>query len=142
MTMRSTRLLALALGVLYLGAPFAARAQSTISGAAFCNRYYQTNQAAVALTKVISGVAGQSIQLCGWSLSGGAAASSASLSYGTGTNCATNTAVLQPLVNVAINGSYVDHIPFVGQVVPVANDLCLVTTGTGPLSVVIYYSQF
>jgi len=133
--------LALWLGLLLLSV-VPAQAQSTIGGPAYCNKYFQVNQAAVALTKVISGVAAQSIQLCGWSLSGGAAAATASLSYGTGANCGTGTVVLQPLVNVAINGSYVDHVPFVNQIVPVANDLCLVTTGTGPLSVIIYYAQF
>lgn len=113
-----------------------------------CNKYFQVNQGAVALTKIVSGIANQSISICGYSLSGGAAASTFSASYGTGTNCGTGTITVVPVINVAINGWASDHVTFAQVSVPsvnasgVANDLCIVTTGTGPISVMIYYAQF
>src|SRR5215471_8260097 len=125
-----------------------AGAQDTRTTPSWCNKTFSVNQGAVALTKVISGVANQSIQLCGVSASGGAAASTLSLSYGTGTNCATGTVTIFPIVNLAINGAYIDHVPFANVGVPsvnssgVANDVCLVTTGTGPITVILYYAQF
>lgn len=112
-----------------------------------CNKIFQVSQGAVALTKVISGAVGQSINLCGWALNAGAAVGTASISYGTGTNCGTGTTTILPVINLAINGVYVDSAVF-GRFAPpsvnssgVANDVCLVTTGTGPTAVVIWYSQ-
>lgn len=112
-----------------------------------CNKIFQVSQGAVALTKVVSGVAGQSITICGWALNAGAAAGTASISYGTGTNCGTGTTTIYPVISLGINGVFVDREP-VGAFSPpsvnasgVANDICLVTTGTGPTAVVLYYSQ-
>ena len=117
-------------------------AQATDRTPAYCNKYFQTSQAASAISKVIPGVATQQIQLCGWALSGGAVAASATAFSGTGTNCGTGQVPIQPAINVPINGTYVDHIPFVGQALPTGADLCLTTVGAGPLSVIIYFSQF
>lgn len=122
-----------------------ANAQPAVNG---CNKIFQVNQAAVALTKIISGVAGQHIDICGWSLNAGAAAGTASLSYGTGTNCGTGTTTIYPVIALGINGTFMDHISVPQTPVPSVNasavpiDVCLVTTGTGPTSVIIYYAQF
>lgn len=128
--------------LLYLGLATAALAQSTISTPAFCNKTFEVNQGATAVAKVVSGVANQAIQLCGWALNSGAATSTATLTTGTGTNCGTSTATIFPIISLAIDGTYVDHVPFVNLALPIANDLCLTTTGTGPISVIIYYAQF
>lgn len=128
--------------LIYFGLASAALAQNTQVTPAFCNKTFSVNQGAVALTKVVSGSANKSIQLCGWGVSSGAATGTAALSTGTGTNCGTGTSSVQPIISLPINGNYVDHVPFVNQVLPVGNDLCLVTTGTGPTSVIIYYAQF
>lgn len=112
-----------------------------------CSKYFQVSQGAVALTKVISGVVGQSINLCGWAINAGAAAGTASISYGTGTNCGTGTTTILPVISLGINGVYVDTTPASRFSPPsvnasgVANDVCLVTTGTGPTAVIIWYSQ-
>lgn len=112
-----------------------------------CNQTFQVSQGAVALTKVISGVAGKQISLCGWSLNAGAATATASLSFGTGTNCGTGTTTIFPVTSLAINGVFVDHSAFAHISPPTANasavptDVCLVTTGTGPMAVVLYFSQ-
>jgi hypothetical protein len=113
-----------------------------------CNKTFAISQAATVLTKIISGVAGQNISVCGIVLNSGAAASTAGLSYGTGTNCGTGTTTFYPTVSLPINGLLVDRGDFPQMGFPsvngsgVANDLCLVTTGTGPTVVVIHYIQF
>lgn len=112
-----------------------------------CNKFFQVSQGAVALTKVVSGVAGSSISLCGWAANAGAAAATFSLSYGTGTNCGTGTTTIVPVIALGINGVFIDREPNANIAIPsvnasgVANDLCLVTTGTGPLSIMIYFAQ-
>lgn len=112
-----------------------------------CNKIFQVSQAAVALTRVITGAVGQSIGLCGYMFAAGAATGSASISYGTGTNCGTGTTTLVPVVSLAINGNIMDHVGVPHIAVPqvnasgVAVDVCLVTTGTGPTSVILYYVQ-
>lgn len=134
--------------LLALATAVPAAAQTGGGQPVICNKIFTVNQGAVALTKVISGVAGDSISICGWTLSGGAAASSAALSYGTGTNCGTGTTTLLPIHNLPINGGLVDHVDFAQTPVPAVNasgvpiDVCLVTTGTGPITVVLYYAQF
>lgn len=113
-----------------------------------CNKFFAVSQGATALTKIISGVAGQNISICGIVLNSGAATSTAGLSYGTGTNCATGTAVWFPVVSLPINGLLIDKGDYASMAVPAVNasgvpiDLCLVTTGTGPTVVVIHYAQF
>ena len=117
-------------------------AQATDRTPAYCNKFFQIVQTASPIPKVIPGVSFQQIQLCGWALSGGAAVASATAFSGTGTNCGTAQTVIQPGANVPINGAYIDHIPFVNQALPTGADLCLTTVGSGPLSVIIYFSQF
>lgn len=112
-----------------------------------CNKFFQVSQGAVALTKIISGVSGTTISLCGWSANAGAATGTFALSYGTGTNCGTGTTSITPVYSLAINGVLVDHPGLANIGVPQVNasgvlqDVCLVTTGTGPLSIIVYYFQ-
>ena len=112
-----------------------------------CNQTFQVNQGAVALTKVISGIAGRQISICGWSADAGAASGAFSISYGTGTNCGTGTTTVVPTITLAITAGLVDHVAIANIGIPpvnnsgVPNDVCLVTTGTGPTSVIIYYFQ-
>lgn len=125
----------------------AAHAQSIGSQPIICNKFFQVSQGAVALTKIVSGVAGSSISLCGWAANAGAAAATFSISYGTGTNCGTGTTTIVPVMALGINGVFIDREPNANISVPsinasgVPNDLCLVTTGTGPLSIMIYFAQ-
>ena len=112
-----------------------------------CNQTFQINQGAVALTKIISGIAGRSISICGWTADAGAASGAFSVSYGTGTNCGTGTTTVIPVITLAITAGLSDHVPLAHIAIPSVNasgvpiDVCLVTTGTGPTSVIIYYFQ-
>lgn len=115
--------------------------------ALYCNQTFQVSQGATALTRIVQGQAGKVISVCGWAGNSGAAAGTFQLQYGTGTNCGTNTTALTPAFSLAINGVLVDHIANVGVSLPqqisgVQTDLCLVTTGTGPVQFILYYGVF
>lgn len=138
--------LLLALG-LWLVAIAPAWAQAVGGQPVICNNRFQVSQGAVALTKIVSGVTGTQITICGYAANAGAAAATFQLSYGTGTNCGTNTTAIVPVYSLAINGVMVDHNPYAMFTVPqftsgVISDLCLVTTGTGPLAITVWYGQF
>lgn len=138
-------LLALAL-VLASAVPAASQpgsAQPTI-----CNKVFVVSQGATAITRIITGVAGQNISICGFVYNSGAAASTGTLSYGTGTNCGTGTTTLIPTISLPINGLLVDKGDFASIPVPAVNasgvpiDVCLTSTGTGPFVLVLHYAQF
>jgi len=113
-----------------------------------CNKMFAVSQGATAITKIISGVSGQSISICGFVYNSGAATSTATLSYGTGTNCGTGTATIIPTISLPINGLLADRGDYASIPVPSVNasgvpiDVCLTSTGTGPTVVIIHYTQF
>jgi hypothetical protein len=115
-----------------------ARAQNIGPGPLYCNASFQVSQGAVALTRIVAAV-GKVISLCGWSVNAGAAAGTAQLEYGTGTNCGTGTIAVTPAYALGINGVLVDHPGAANFSLPQGADLCLVTTGTGPVQLVVYY---
>lgn len=121
-----------------------APAQAQVVGPApiVCNSTFQVSQAATALTEIVAGVAGKQISVCGWALNTGAAAATAQLRYGTGTDCATGTVSLTPEISLGVNGVYVDRSAYAFQSLAQLTDLCLVTTGTGPMQVTVYYGIY
>lgn len=133
---------------LLLALASAVPAASQPVGGITCNKFFAVSQGATVLTKIISGVAGQNISVCGFVYNSGAATSTVGLSYGTGTNCGTGTTVWLPVVSLPINGLVVDRTDIASMAVPTVNgsgvpiDLCLVTTGTGPAVVIVHYAQF
>lgn len=135
--------LAAALFIL-LGLTGAASAQAVAVGgpSIACNQSFQVSQAAVALTKIVSSVANKQIAICGWSFNAGAAAATAQLQFGSGTNCGTGTTSLTPAISLGINGIWVDRQAVAWTSLARGIDLCLVTTGTGPAQVTVYYGIF
>lgn len=132
------RYLWLALFLLCLGiAP--ARAQSVGPAPLYCNSSFQISQAAVALTRIVTNVPNKQISICGWALNTGAAAATAQLESGSGTNCGIGTTALTPAISLGVNGSYIDHTPGASRSLNQSTDLCIVTTGTGPIQVTVYY---
>jgi hypothetical protein len=130
--------------LLALASAMPALSQPAVNG---CNKNFFVNQAATSITKILSGVAGQHFELCGYAINTGVAAGSVTLTYGTGTNCNANTVVFVPAIALGINGVYVDHITFPHIPIPavaggVPVDICLTTVGAGPTNVIIYYAQF
>lgn len=107
-----------------------------------CNDTYPGTPPANATTKLISNITPQIISICGWEINAGAATVTWQFVHGTGTNCATNQVILTPVFYLAINGIQVSRSPYAQISLPPGRDLCVVTTGTGPLEILIYYAQF
>jgi hypothetical protein len=138
---------AIALLFLLLCFPFPAKGQVVGGQPLICTKTFQVSQGAVALTRIVTGVSGQVISICGWDVNAGAAAGTWQLESGTGTNCGTGTTVITPAYALGINGVQVDHPTYASISLPqltggVTTDLCLVTTGTGPIQFLLYYGQF
>jgi len=119
-----------------------AEAQMVGAPSIACNQRFQVSQGAVALTRIVTGTATTSISICGYSSNAGAAAATWQLSFGTGTNCGTGTTAITPVFSLGINGVLVDHNIYAFFTLPQNTDLCLVTTGTGPLQIMVFYGQF
>lgn len=132
-----TRKLALGLLLCLLHSPVRAQGIGGINIS--CGNIFTVSQSAVALTKIVNG-ANKIISICGWVFNAGAAAATAQLQSGTGTNCASNTSPVTPPFSLGVNGVLVDHIPTAHISLPFNNDLCLVTTGTGPMEALIYFT--
>ena len=109
-----------------------------------CNKAFQLAAGATSITAIVpSGgtpTSPKTITWCGWTIVGGAAAATIQLSYGTGTNCNGGNVVITPAVAIPINAVLVDHQNWGFASMPQNNDLCLQIVGTGPLSVMVYYS--
>lgn len=116
-----------------------ALAQSVGPAPLYCNLSFAVSQAATGLTKIVSSVSAKQISICGWAFNSGAATSTAQLEFGSGTNCGTNTTALTPVIPLGINGVYIDHTNVASRSLNQGLDLCLVTTGTGPAQVTVYY---
>jgi hypothetical protein len=120
----------------------AALCQPTIGPpqALLCNKVAIANLAA-GTTQLIAGVAGQSIQLCGYVFEG-IANGTIVLNLGTGATCTSPSAITanyttQVNGNVAALHTYVYFSSQQGQ------SLCAVVTGTGTVvGVEIYYGQY
>lgn len=106
-----------------------------------CNQNYQVSEGATSLTQIVALKSSTGIYVCGFVINSGAAASTAQLEYGTGTNCGTGTTALTPAFSLPINGSLPIISPYAWGFVPVGDALCLVVTGTGPAQVFVDYGQ-
>lgn len=128
---------------LLLGSCGWAQAQPAAAGPPViaCNKNFQVSQAAVALTQIVGLVSGQGIYVCAIVANAGAATGTVQLEYGTGSNCGTGTQPLTPAFALGINGVLPVVNPYAFAFVPVGNALCLVTTGTGPIQLLLTYGQ-
>jgi hypothetical protein len=107
-----------------------------------CNAVAQYSAAAAALLRVVTGVAGKTIYICGYTIHGGGA-TNVGLSTGTGTNCATGTAALTPQYVLASGTDVTDSSPFFrGLQVPPSVDLCVNSSAAAAAQVTIYYGQY
>lgn len=96
---------------------------------------------ASAAAKLVSGVAGKQIYICGYVLNAGAAASTFQFQFGTGTNCGTGTTSIGPQYSLGTNGVLVDRAPYLnGMAAPAGNDLCVAPSAAS--AVTLYYTQF
>lgn len=141
MTMAWPIIVALAAALLVSTSQDRAVAQPTAFNI-ICNDTYAGTPPANSTTRIIQNVTPQIISICGWEVNAGAATVTWQLVYGTGSLCATGLTVLTPVFYLGINGIQVSRSPYAQISLPPGKDLCLVTTGTGPLEFFIYYAQF
>src|SRR5258708_3318469 len=91
---------------LYLGLLCAAQAENVVgpTNQIYCNKAASVTVAAAGTNQAIAGVAGQSIQFCGWEVTSGASAaiSTFQFEYGTGSTC-TSPTVFTPALNISSN---------------------------------------
>ena len=106
-----------------------------------CNKIGNLPVGNTTITQIIAGVASQSINICGWHVTNTGATGTYSISYGTGTNCATGTTTVVPTTNVTSTAPDVDHIDYAMVTIPAGNALCI-TSSVATVSTLIFYSQF
>src|SRR5262245_41196309 len=110
----------------------------------YCNTGYAAiaTTGPLAITRIATGQAGQSIYICGWNINNtGGAAVTVTLSTGTGTNCGTGT-VTMIAVTVTNGQTNIDHGGEAIVQLPAGNDLCWTLTGTGTFNGTIYYGVY
>ena len=98
------------------------------------------------ITRIIQGVSGKGINICGWHITNTAASGTFSFSIGTGTNCGTNTSVVIQPQSISSTAPVTDHIDYAFLSVPpltggVPTDLCI-TPSVATIAAVVYYNQF
>ena len=101
-----------------------------------------TNSVAVSsitgATKVVSGVSGSHIQICGVALNA-VAAGAFQVQTGNGTTCGSNTTNLTGSISLAINGVWIDHVDITsGMAGGLGLDICIAVS-SGTFSGVVYY---
>jgi hypothetical protein len=107
----------------------------------WCNKVNNGSSGATVGVSVAP-VTNQSISICGFSATAGAAAGTFQLLGGQGATCATQTVTITPVIPLPINGNVTDHTSSAWVTLPSASNLCISITGTGPVSYSIYYAQF
>jgi hypothetical protein len=137
--MRKIGLVLTFLAALGLCLPWAARAENVVGppNAIFCNKAAVT-AVTTGTVQVITGVAGQVINICGYVFSG-STAGTLQYEFGTGATCTTPT-LLTAVFTTATGVSLQDHFNFAWATSAQGQSLCAVITGNS--SVAVYYSQF
>jgi hypothetical protein len=108
-----------------------------------CNKIATFIGVAVA-TKLVSGVSGQNIFVCGWHVTTSSGTTvTFSLTYGTKTTneCDTNTVVIVPALNITSAAPSSDHIDNAITSAAGPTNLCITPSSTTE-SGVVYYAQF
>jgi hypothetical protein len=106
-----------------------------------CNQIATLAVGPTTLTQLVGLVTGRSVFVCGWHVTNTGATGTFSLSYGTGSNCATGTVLVVPPQNVTSTAPATDHIDYASFQIPVSQALCI-TPSVATIAAVIYYSQF
>jgi hypothetical protein len=108
-----------------------------------CKSSATVTVAAAATGKIIANVAGKTTYICGWSLSGDTAHTTAAMKYGTGTTCGTGTTSISGTFFMPVDGSWQAIAPVGTALVRVAagKDFCIAAV-TGAVNGVVFYNQF
>jgi hypothetical protein len=140
----STAFLASGLLALLLYAfPIPAPAQAPIVGpgqAVLCTSIANLTPA-TSISQVVPLSAGKTISICGWHVTNTATTGTFSISYGTGSVCATGNTVIASTQSVTSTAPDVDHQPTAFYSLPISAALCVTPSATS-IAAVIYYNQF
>ena len=124
--------------------PFSARAEQVAgpTNQILCNRTAQASPATATTTLVITGSTGQTVNICGWHVTSTQATSTTfQFEYGTGATCGTGTNTITPAFNVTSTAPSADRQAVAYITLPIANSLCVVSTGTTVgLAIMVWYS--
>jgi hypothetical protein len=107
-----------------------------------CDKTASFAYAAPTLDVLVSGVAGQRIYPCGFTVMQKGPALDFQLSTGTGPSCSLAKNNITPVYSVPNDFAVVSRIERVGPSSAVGESLCIQTFGSGNLSGVVYYAQF
>jgi hypothetical protein len=107
-----------------------------------CNRTATASPVTATTTLVITGVAGSTVNICGWHVTSNQTASTTfQFEYGTGATCGTGTNVITPAFSVTSTAPSADRQAIAYISLPMSNSLCVISTGaTVGLAVMIWYS--
>lgn len=94
-------------------------------------------------TKLVSGLTGKSIYICGFDFYG-AGTGNVSLQEGTGTNCGTGTSTITPAFQLKTQDGIVDNPGiYTGLHTVIAGDaLCINSSAGVAIQAIVYYTQF
>jgi hypothetical protein len=107
-----------------------------------CNQTAPFNTSSAGEAQIVAAIAGKTIYVCSYTFVGGGT-TSASLTTGTGTNCAGSTASLTPPYPFAAQTILVDGADFWrGIATPPGNALCVNNGSAAQITGIIYYTQF
>ena len=100
------------------------------------------NAGVAGTTALITGNAVQGIYVCGFSF-WATAVGTVQLVYGTGASC-TGSNPVTPAFSLPATGGLVDHQTYYAGLpaIPPGNNLCFIVGGTGPIPMIVYYTQF
>lgn len=134
-------LLALALGFAFCAS---AHAENSVgpSNLIMCNKTASAAPASATTTAVISGVAGQQINICGWEVtSAQSTPTTFQFEYGTQGGPCSSPTTLTPALNITSNAPSVDRQQYASISLPAGAQLCVVTTGaTVNQALVVWYA--
>lgn len=119
-----------------------AHAENTIgpTNQVLCNKIATLTGAAV-ITQIVAPVTGQTIYVCGWTVTNTGATGSFSLQTGTGTTCGTNTVTAIPALSITSTAPATDHDMVAAWQTPLSSALCI-TPSVATITSIIYYAQF
>jgi len=126
---------------LWAWAPLPALAENAVgpTNAILCNKANSLIGTGAAAS-IVPGVAGQSINICGWHVTNTAATGTFQFVYGTGATCTSPTSIT-PVFSVSNTAPSADHISVAWFSVPAGQTVCLNATVT-TVTAEFYFSQF
>ena len=122
------------------------KAENTVgpTNVIFCNQIATQAVGVSSATKIITGVSGKNLVLCGWDVSNTGSTGTFAFQTGTGSNCGTGTATLIPALNITSTAPAVDRQQYATiQVGTPASplDLCIVPS-VNTIAGVVWYAQY